>query len=128
MKTKIIKDLIKKLLSENSDTNIIGISFGNKIVDGKFTSELGITFYVNEKIKYEDVDPNFLIPEKIEYMGYEFSTDVSTVTTQLLSTCPSDFYSWETTPPPNRDLIPILSGGTSIISGTLVGLVIEDTS
>lgn len=128
MKTKIIKDLIKKLLSENSDTNIIGISFGNKIVDGKFTSELGITFYVNEKIKYEDVNPDFLIPEKIEYMGYEFSTDVSTVTTQLLSACPSDFYSWETTPPPNRDLIPILSGGTSIVNGTLGGLVIDDTS
>ena len=129
MKTKIIKDLIKKLLSENLDTNIIGVSFGNKIVDGKFTSELGITFYVNKKIKHEDVDPNFLIPEKIEYMGYELLTDVSTVEIKTLSDCPSNFYSWETVSPPNRNTISPISGGTSIQSYcTLGGLVIDNST
>lgn len=126
MKTQIIRELIQKLRSENKDDNVTGISYGNKIVDGKFTSDLCVTFYVQYKIHKDDVDPQFLIPTKIEHSGYEFLTDVITVSIKKLSNCPEDFYSWEITPPPNRDLISILSGGTSTINCTLGGLVIDN--
>lgn len=126
MDTKIIRELIQKLRTENTDENVIGFSFGNKIVDNKFTNDLCITFYVRHKIHKDDVEPEFLIPNIIEYKGYRIPTDVNTGILEKLSNCPADFYTWETVPPPNQDLIPKLSGGTSTGNCTMGGLVIDN--
>jgi len=128
MDTKIIKELIQKLRFENTNENVVGFSFGNKIVNNKFTNDFCIIFHVQYKIHKDDVEPQNFIPKKIEYKGYEFVTDVIVSKSQELSNCPEDFYTWETIPPPNRDLISKLSGGTSIVWCTMGGLVIDNTT
>lgn len=128
MKTQIIRELIQKLRSENKDDNVTGISYSNKIINGKFTNHLSVTFYVQRKINKDEINPQFLIPDKIEYSGYEFLTDVSTIGVDYSSAeCPDSFYDWQTNPIP-FEKVSKLSGGTNILFCTLGGLVIDNTT
>jgi len=117
---------------ENTDENVVGVEYGFKEIDGKITDEKSIVFSVKEKKPKDQIPENQLLPKEIILNDVKFKTDVIESEFELL--CDSNFYSWNTTPPSNRNLIRPIKGGLSVANydslpgyvGTLGFLAIDD--
>ena len=128
MSTELIKLKIKELF-DNTPENV-GVMFGKKVTNGKYTDETSIVFTVEKKIPINEIPDNEILPSTIEIDGTIYSTDVVEVgkivplacDTTTLNNC----YSWSpvgTTFPPNRNIIRPLQGGVSLTSYSHAGTV-----
>ena len=104
---------------ESTPESVVAVGYGKKMVDGKLTSELSIIYGVIEKKPLSEIPENERIPSTILIDGERVKTDVvEWEIPKLLQSCPTDFYDWTTTPPPNREIIRPLVGGVSITNYT----------
>ena len=115
MNNNELNELTKKYLMETND-NVIGVSYGYKIVSGMVTNEKTISFRVKEKKTIEQLTTDEIIPKEIKHMGVVYSTDVNQGEVKFL--CDAAFYQWETIPPTNRNKIRPLKGGVSTTNYT----------
>src|SRR5210317_434280 len=84
---------ITKSSHEITPEDVVGVSVTKKQVNGKLT----------------DVD------------GVKLNTDIVEGEYVFVENCPSDFYTWLTTPPDNRNKIRPLQGGISVTNYTNLG-------
>jgi hypothetical protein len=104
---------------ETTPENVVAVGYGKKMVDGKLTSELSIIYGVIEKKPLLEIPENERIPSTILIDGESVKTDVVVwEIPSLLQSCPTDFYDWVNTAPPNRGLVRPLVGGVSITNYT----------
>lgn len=116
-----ISKLTEKYLKE-TDENIIGVSYGYKIKDGKVLNEKVISFTVKKKLPIDEIDKDKLLPKTIEYLGETFKTDVIEGEIKLMSTsfCYPEHYTWWEywqpipTIPSNRNKFRPIKGGISL--------------
>jgi hypothetical protein len=117
------KKLIKQLKDQNPD--IISIGYGRKIKDGEYTGEFSIICGVAEKKSIEDIDPENLIPDFVQFGSEQILTDViedpkltvsacdqETIDNCLIRTTSSNF--WDPDFIPNRLTNRPLVGGVSM--------------
>jgi hypothetical protein len=110
---------ITKELYNSTPENVVAVGYGRKMIDGKITSELSIIFGVTEKKPLSEIPENELLPSIIPIDGENVKTDVVLwETPKFLTECSTDFYDWQTTPPPNRGLVRPIVGGVSITNYT----------
>jgi len=110
---------ITKNLYNSTPENVVMVGFGRKIVSGLFTDEVSIIFGVKEKKPLSEIPSGELLPSEINFGDVTLKTDVIDYEIpSLLVNCPTDFYDWQTTPPPNRNLVRPLKGGLSITNFT----------
>lgn len=117
-------ELIKKLTRyyhEITPEDVVGVSFGKKETGGVLTDKDAVVFTVLKKKPLDEIPDQERIPSQIEFSGVTFDTDVEEGEIQFLESCPSDFYSWMTTPPSNRNTIRPLQGGISSTNYTNLG-------
>jgi hypothetical protein len=112
----LLDELVTKYQNETPD-NVIGVGYGNKITNNLLTTEMSIIFTVKKKIPIDEIDEENIIPSIITYSGETFLTDVVELEIKPLN-CPSSFYTWQTTPPTNRNMIRPLKGGISMTNFT----------
>ena len=75
MTNENIKNITKEI-NNNTSNDIVGVSYGLKIVEGKLTNEKAIIYTVKEKKPIENIDEKDLIPREIEVDGEKIKTDV----------------------------------------------------
>lgn len=110
---------VTKDLYNSTSENVVSVGYGKKKKNGIITSENSLIFGVLEKKPIYEIPPDELIPNIINIDGENLTTDViEWKVPSLLVDCPSLFYDWMTTPPPNRGLIRPLVGGLSIVNYT----------
>jgi hypothetical protein len=135
--TESIKEKIQELFKSTPDN--IGVSYGKKVTNGKFTGEVGIVFSVERKLPLENIDENQILPSSINIDGVDYVTDVIQVgvvkTLACDSTTLNNCYGWQSSPPGNRATIRPLVGGISITSnnnsnnvGTLGFIAVDSTT
>lgn len=100
--------------------DVVGVCIGKKIVNGEMTDEDAVVFTVKKKKPLDEIPEDEILPSEIEFEGIKFNTDVEEAELVFLGleACPSDFYTWRTTPPGNRNKIRPISGGTSVTNYT----------
>lgn len=136
MLTESIKQKIQELFDATPDN--VSVSYGNKLTNGEFTGQLGITFFVETKLPLEEIPEDQLLPSSVTIDGVEYVTDVVEVGVIQALACDSttlnNCYGWQTVPPGNRGTIRPLKGGVSLGSynnqgkvGTL-GFIAVDTA
>jgi hypothetical protein len=138
MLTENIKQKIQELFESTPEN--VGVSYGNKISNGEFTGELGITFFVETKLPLEAIDEGQLLPSSVTIDGVDYVTDVVEVGKIKALACDpttlNNCYGWRniSTPPANRGTFRPLKGGVSLTSfnnvntvGTL-GFIAVDTA
>jgi len=99
---------------QGTNDNIISVGYGFKISNGVMTDEKSIVFTVKQKKPKESLTEDELLPSSIEINGDIISTDVVERDIKLI--CDSSFYSWQITPPSNRNSSRPLKGGVSCSS------------
>ncbi len=120
-----IKNKIEELF--HSTPEGVGVMLGNKITNGEYTGEESIVFTVEKKKPLSELSPEEILPSQVEIDGVTYKTDV--FETGLIETfaCPSNVtsacYSWQYTPPGNRQTIRPLKGGISLTSQNQQGKV-----
>jgi hypothetical protein len=112
----LLDELVTKYQNETSD-NVIGVGYGYKTKNGLLTTEKSLVFSVQKKLPLEEINEDDIIPQFINYSGETFKTDVVELEIQPLD-CPSDFYTWQTIPPTNRNQFRPLKGGVSVTNFT----------
>ena len=138
MNNKKLSELTEKYLRETDD-NVIGVSYGYNIVDGKITNDMAISFSVKKKIPEDQLDPNKIIPKKIKHLNETFITDVVEINEikalGSISFCYPEHYRWiddnytwlvdngflpssARIYPSNRNKIRVLKGGISVTNYT----------
>ena len=116
-----LKQEIERLFLENK-YDILLITFGQKQVNGQFTTEKCVRFGVKQKLSIQDIPADKLIPRTLTIDGVDYKTDV-VIVPEKISAQPA--YCWNTgtqaIPPVvsapvsyNRAKTVILSGGKSI--------------
>ena len=100
--------------------DVVGVSVGKKVVNGKMTDEDAVVFTVKKKKPLDEIPEGEILPSEIEFDGVKLKTDVEQAELVFLEleSCPSDFYTWRTTPPGNRSKIRPLQGGISLTNYT----------
>jgi len=125
MITDSIKEKIKELFNNTPDN--VGVSFGKKITNGKYTDEIGIVFTIDKKLPLDQIPENEVLPSSIEIDGTVYSTDVFEVGKIIPLACSQSIidncYNWFNTAPGNRGNIRPLKGGVSITSDKNLGSV-----
>ena len=137
-----LKQEIERLFLENK-YDILLITFGQKQVNGQFTTDKCVRFGVKQKLSIQDIPADKLIPRTLTIDGVDYKTDV-VIVPEKISAQPA--YCWNTgtqaIPPVvsapvsyNRAKTVILSGGISfggpppfpyVGAGTLGGIVIDN--
>ena len=114
MTNENIKKLTKEI-NNNTSEDIVSVSYGLKIVDGKLTDEKSVIYTVKEKKPLSEIPEKDLIPKKLTIDGEEISTDVieGIIKPHGYALCESDFYEWMSIPPSNRNQFRPLKGGVS---------------
>ena len=125
---------ITKELFLNTPDNVTGVWVGFKQKGGMITDEVSVIFNVKEKLPLNSIPENEKLPSELVISGKTFKTDVISQNFKILQECPADFYTWQTTPPPNRNKIRPLQGGIQITNYTTLsglygtmGFLAEDT-
>ena len=103
---KITQEYLKK-----TNENIIGVGYGYKTVNDVITNDKSIIFSVKEKKQKELLTEEELLPSNIIISGDNILTDVVQQDIKLL--CDPTFYSWQSTPPSNRNIFRPLKSGVS---------------
>jgi len=144
MKNENLSELTKKYLEETDD-NVVAVSYGYKTVNGKITDEKAICFNVKKKIPISELTPDKILPKKIDFNGESYLTDVSEGNFELFYSaarfCYDNHYTWwDYYPQPPARITPAgryknrpLKGGVSVTNfssnassiGTL-GLLAKD--
>lgn len=117
-----ISELLDRLYDE-TDENIISVTYGFKTVNGVVTDQEAIIFTVKEKLPEDKVE--HVLPKRLSFNGIEIYTDVIQGKFKLLgiSDCDPDFYTWRTVAPLNRTPIRPLKGGVSCGNWDNEGLI-----
>lgn len=103
---------------EKTSDNIIGVGFGYKTKGGQVTEQKSLIFTVRKKMNPDEIPEDEKIPPKVTFSGQSFTTDVVERTFQFLVDCPTDFYTWQSVTPTNRNKIRPLKGGISTTNYT----------
>lgn len=114
-------DLISKITEHFYDItsdNVIGVCYANKIKDGLLTEQESLTFIVSKKLPLEEIPKEDLIDKTISISGLTFVTDVIEMDITTAESCPSNFYTWQTVPPLNRNKTRPIKGGLNITNYT----------
>jgi len=122
MEVKKIYEITNKLFEETND-NIIGVSYGNNVVNGLRTGEKVLSFKVKKKKPLSELTSDEIIPQTIEIDGEVFKTDIVEENVKLLSDfCHPEHYQWWSEmgniPPKNRFETRPLMGGISVSNWT----------
>ena len=117
MNPEFLKELTKHY-HDITPEDVVGVSFGKKESGGVLTDKDAVIFTVRKKKPLDEIPEEERIPSQIEYGGVSFETDIEEGEFKFLEDCPSDFYSWVTTPPANRNKIRPLQGGLSVTNYT----------
>ena len=117
MKNNTISKLTEKYLKETDD-NIIGVSYTNNIVGGKFTDEMVLSFTVKKKLPLEELKPEQVIPREIKYYSTNFKTDVVEANFILLEDCTEFATRKDDVTHTNRSKVRPLKGGISTTNYT----------
>jgi len=112
---------ITKYYHEITPEDVVGVSVTKKQVNGKLTDEDSVVFTVKKKKPIEEIPTEDLLPSEIDVDGVKLNTDIVEGEYVFLENCPSDFYTWLTTPPDNRNKIRPLQGGISVTNYTNLG-------
>lgn len=121
MDSKDITKLTEKYLIETDD-NVIGVSYGYKMVNDQATSDMAICFLVKEKLPIEQIEPDKLLPKEITHLGETFVTDVvqRNIAFAGYAFCFfPEFYMWMYGPPTNQDEFRPIKGGIITNNSTL---------
>jgi hypothetical protein len=129
-----LSDITKELFLNTPD-NVTGVWIGFKQKGGIVSDEISVIFNVKEKLPLNLIPENERLPNEMVISGTTFKTDViSQKFTIIQEECPSDFYTWQTIPPPNQNKIRPLQGGLQITNYTTssdsfgtMGFIAEDT-
>ena len=133
----ITNEKIEELYESTPD--YVGVGFGFKSTNKKYTKDHAIIFTVEKKRPIEEIPEDELLPKEIEINGVTYKTDVVEIgkvetfscSTATLNNC----YSWSlpfnyegniygsNIPPGNRGFIRPLKGGISITSQNQLGKV-----
>lgn len=120
-----IKSKIEELFQTTPEG--VGVMLGNKITNGEYTGEESIVFTVEKKKPLSELSSDEILPSEVEIDGRVFKTDVFETGEIRTFACPSSItsacYSWQSTPPQNRQTIRPLKGGVSLTSQNLQGYV-----
>lgn len=110
-------------LNKTTSSDIVGVGYGFKTVNGKSTSDRTIVFTVIRKKPLSEIPEEERIPSEITIDGETFSTDVieGTITPFAYGYCDPNFYKWQGTPPSNRNTHRPLMGGVSVTNHTALG-------
>ena len=117
MNPELLKQLTKHYHNITPE-DVVGVSYGKKESGGLLTDSDAIVFTVRKKKPLSEIPEDERIPSKIEFGGVTFDTDVEEGRYTFLENCPSDFYTWQTTPPANRNKIRPIRGGISVTNYT----------
>ena len=122
MTNESIKNITQEINNSTSN-DIVGVSYGFKIVDGKVTNEKSIIYTVKEKKPIDQIDEKDLIPKSIEINGEEVRTDVieGIIKPHGYDMCDNSFYEWMSVTPTNRNKFRPLKGGISTTNLTTLG-------
>lgn len=120
-----IKNKIEELFYSTPDG--VGVMLGNKITNGEYTGEESIVFTVEKKKPLSELNSDEILPSEIEIDGKVYKTDVFESGKIETFACPSNItnacYSWQSTPPANRQTLRPIKGGISLTSQNLQGYV-----
>jgi len=110
-------------LNKTTSSDIVGVGYGFKTVNGKSTSDRTIVFTVIRKKPLSEIPEEERIPSEITIDGETFSTDVieGTISAFAYGYCDPSFYGWQGTPPSNRNTHRPLMGGISVTNHTALG-------
>ena len=127
--TQEIKNKISELATQMSE-ECTSVGYGFKEKDGKLTNEKSIIFTFKQKKPLSQLNPDEIVPDKIQIGTEILKTDVQEGINELTAyeACPSSFYSWSsisalnpngvTTPPQQNEVRP-LKGGLQIRNQSL---------
>lgn len=106
--------------------DVVGVGYGKKTVGGKLTNEDAIVFTVIKKKPLDEIPEDEVLPSEIQVGEELLSTDVEEGKYEFASLenaqwCPSNFYSWDSVAPGNRDKFRPLQGGISVTNYTNLG-------
>jgi hypothetical protein len=112
----MLTESIKEKISELSHTipSNIGVAYGKKITNNKFTGEKGILFFVENKLPLSEIPENDVLPSSVIIDDKEYPTDVITSGKFSALACDPSCYTWQTVPPLNRNIIRPLKGGIAM--------------
>lgn len=117
------RDMEKRRLMEvmaqyhqQTDDNIVGVTFGRKRKGGVLTSDRAIVFTVKQKLPQSQLQESQMLPKVIRVDSENVLTDVVQGEPRLaaVSDCIPAFYDWRGTPPTNRDVHRPLECGIAI--------------
>ena len=110
-------------LNKTTSSEIVGVGYGFKEINGKTTDQKTIVFTVIRKKPLSEIPENERIPSKIEIDGEFFDTDVieGIMTTFGYGYCDTSFYDWQVNTPSNRNKHRPLIGGVSVTNFTALG-------
>jgi hypothetical protein len=125
MLTQEIKNLISDLYQSTPDN--VGVGFGYKIIGNQQTEQESIVFLVPKKIPLSDLKEEEILPNTTFNLGNRvIVTDVievgeikpfsPTCACVCAASCNPACYTWQTTPPLNRQFIRPIKGGISLTS------------
>jgi hypothetical protein len=122
MKNNRLKQITADL-NKSTSSDIVGVGYGFKQVNGKTTSDRTIVFTVIRKKPLSEIPENERIPSKIEIDGEIFDTDVieGNMTTFGYGFHDQSFYDWQINNPGNRNKHRPLMGGVSVTNYTALG-------
>lgn len=120
---------IKEKISEMSSSipNGVGVTFGKKIKDNKFTGELGFVFLVEKKKPLHEIHPDELLPNTVMVDDKHYVTDVVESEKIVALACDpttlASCYAWQSSTPANNNFHRPLQGGIAITSSSHYGYV-----
>lgn len=120
MNQEKLRELTKHYHSTTPE-DVVGVTIAKKEVNGKLTNEDSVVFTIRKKKPLSEIPEEDRLPEEIEVDGSILRTDVVEGEFVFLENCPSDFYTWQNTPPSNRNTIRPLKGGISVTNFTRLG-------
>jgi hypothetical protein len=125
----MLNNSIQQKINElfDSTPENIGVGYGKKITNGKYTGEVGIVFHVKEKLPLDQIPEDQVLPQTVDIEGTTYKTDVIEVGEVKFLICNSDTanncYGWQSSAPANRGTIRPLKAGVSFTSGNQQGTV-----
>lgn len=118
---------ITSQLNQTTSDDIVGVSYGFKMVNGSVTSEKSLIYTVKEKKPLNDIPEEDRIPSTIDVDGESVKTDVIQGSVELQgfgNFCDPQWTQWQTVAPGNRNTHRPLMGGVSTTNwGSLSGFV-----
>lgn len=83
-----LNDKIVELYHATSD-NVVALGYGHKYTDGEDTGELGVVFFVKQKLPLSEIPPDEVLPATVEAGGVTYKTDVqeNDLQVDLVSNC-----------------------------------------